>query len=304
MYVVRYGMIEPILIFSNFGIAMPDYLFFLLVLATTMIAAAGYVINDYFDVRIDKINKPDEVVVDNGVKRRVAMVAHTVINVLGILIGCYVSYKAQLLSIGSIIFVFSAISLWFYSTDFKRQFLTGNVIISLLSGMVPFLAGLFEMQFVKLRYQDLNISENINSMSNFILIMLASYSFFAFLISFMREIIKDAEDFEGDSEYGCRTLPVVMGIKTAKMVGAAFGAILISLLVYVQMDRYGAADGNLSFYYILVFIQIPLLLTIYKIVTANDKKDFRMASKLTKIIMLGGIFFWILFRYLLFTQTW
>lgn len=120
---VRWCLIFPILKTQSryYTLQLSEIQFFLLVLSTVLIAAAGYIINDYFDVRADKVNKPKRLVIDNGVKRRVAIGAHTVINLVAILLGLYVSYAIGVTKLAFIHFI-CATGLWFYSTTFKNNF--------------------------------------------------------------------------------------------------------------------------------------------------------------------------------------
>src|ERR1019366_1291714 len=143
-YMVRWCLIYPILKTRGFELQFSNFHFFLIVLSTVMIAAAGYIINDYFDVRIDKINKPQHLVIDKGVKRRVAMGAHTVINIIAVIISLYVSYSIGVWKLGLIYFI-CALGLWFYSTTFKRQFLIGNIVIATFTALVPLVVGVYEL---------------------------------------------------------------------------------------------------------------------------------------------------------------
>jgi 4-hydroxybenzoate polyprenyltransferase len=295
MYMVRFGLVGPLAEAKGMSLQMPELYFFLLVLAVVMVAAAGYIINDYFDVRIDKVNKPELVVVDNGIKRRVAMGAHTVISFLGILIGSFVSYKAHFFKLGSILFVFSATSLWFYSTTFKRQFLIGNIVIALLSGMVPFIAGLYEMNYINNRYHDI-IPVTAPQINSDVFTLVAGFSFFAFILTLLREIIKDTEDREGDEEFGCRTLPVVLGLKGARIAAVLVSVFVLFLISYLNLSFYQDPRSRIPFFYIALTLQLPLVLLTVLVVRAREKKDFRRISMLNKIIMLSGICFWVVLR--------
>src|SRR6187402_3439462 len=112
-----------------------NYLFYLLTTASVLIAAAGYIINDYFDLQIDVVNKPDKVVVDRVVKRRWAIMWHLILSFLGIVISLFVSYKTGkwIIVIANVCCV---ILLWFYSTVFKKKLLSGNIIIAALTAWV------------------------------------------------------------------------------------------------------------------------------------------------------------------------
>ena len=173
-YMVRWCLIFPVLKLRGLELQLSNLNFFLVVLATVMIAAAGYIINDYFDLRIDKVNKPNRILVGKGVKRRVAMGAHTVINIIAIAISFYVAKSIGLWKI-SILYFICATGLWFYSTTFKRQFLIGNVVIAIFTGLVPFIVGIFELTPCYKAYLPLDASISFKD----IWIYVIAISFFA-----------------------------------------------------------------------------------------------------------------------------
>jgi 4-hydroxybenzoate polyprenyltransferase len=293
-YSIRWCLFYPILKARGFELQMSNFNFFLLVLSTVMIAAAGYIINDYFDVQIDRINKPDRLVIDIDFSRRYAMAAHLILNVLGLLIGVYLSGSIGLWKM-SILFFITSGGLWYYSTLFKRKFLIGNFLIALFSAFVPLIVGLFEIPLLINKYRETLIALDTNF--NDILAWILIYSLFAFLVSLAREIIKDIEDVEGDKEYGCTTLPIVAGIKTAKAVAVFIITIVISIIAYLQYLE----QDKILFIYIFIALEIPLAFLIIRVIGAKEKKDFRIASRLVKIIMVAGICFLIVFCYLLLT---
>lgn len=300
-YMIRLCLAEPILNLAGLYIQMSDVEFFLLVLATVFIAAGGYVINDYFDVRIDHINKPEQLVIDHGVKRRVAMGAHAVLSFLGVAMGIFLSWKCNILMAGGTLFTVSVIGLWFYSTSFKYQFLSGNIIISLFTGMVPFMVALFEVPRVILRY-NVKLSEQQyefgSTSTDTILLWAGAYGLTAFGLSLIREIIKDMEDVEGDKEYGCRTLPIVLGIKKTKLIVSGLLVLFMTGIGYIQHLQLAAKDKP-SFLYFLVLIQLPLLLVLYITAAAKEKKRFHRASILVKFIMLTGICYLFMLKFIL-----
>jgi 4-hydroxybenzoate polyprenyltransferase len=277
-YMIRWCILIPRL---GHAFVMHDFLFFLLVLSTVMIAAAGYIINDYFDVRIDKVNKPERMVIDKGIKRRVAMGAHTVINVIAILIGFYVSY-----SVGAwkffMIHVIAATGLWFYSTNFKRMFFIGNIVIALFTALVPFVVGLYQLP--------LGFETDFTD-RNRIFTIIFSVSFFAFITTLLREIIKDIEDMEGDREYGCKTMPIMLGVKNTKRIIIALSLATMACLAYIQysMFRVDFDVYRRAFYYFLFALQLPFMFLIWKVWFATSKTEFRFAGNTAKFIMLMGI---------------
>ena len=282
-YMVRWCLLYPLLLVHDFELQLSNFQFFLLVLSTVMIAAAGYIINDYFDVVIDKVNKPERLVIDKGVKRRVAMGAHVVINILAVLIAFYVSYQAG--SMKLIIFhVLCATGLWFYSTNFKRQFLIGNILISLFTSLVPFIVGVYELMPVHKIYAEMIDETSLNQEWRFVI----GISFFAFITTLIREIIKDMEDVEGDERYGCKTIPIVIGMRTTRNITIVLSLITMAFLVYFQTIKW--STGNLfGALYIGIGLQVPFIYLIYRIVTAKEKKDYKVAGNVAKLIMLLGV---------------
>ncbi|HRG38595.1 MAG TPA: geranylgeranylglycerol-phosphate geranylgeranyltransferase [Bacteroidia bacterium] len=282
-YMVRWCLLYPLLLVHDFELQLSNFQFFLLVLSTVMIAAAGYIINDYFDVVIDKVNKPERLVIDKGVKRRVAMGAHVVINILAVLIAFYVSYQAG--SMKLIIFhVLCATGLWFYSTNFKRQFLIGNILISLFTSLVPFIVGVYELMPVHKIYAEMIDETSLNQEWRFVI----GISFFAFITTLIREIIKDMEDVEGDERYGCKTMPIVIGMRTTRNITIVLSLITMAFLVYFQTIKW--STGNLfGALYIGIGLQVPFIYLIYRIVTAKEKKDYKVAGNVAKLIMLLGV---------------
>ncbi|MGQ0828302.1 MAG: geranylgeranylglycerol-phosphate geranylgeranyltransferase [Bacteroidota bacterium] len=285
-YMVRWCLIYPILKARGLELQLSEFHFFLLVLSTVMIAAAGYIINDYFDVNIDKINKPERLVIDKGVKRRVAIGAHTVINVLAILIGFYISY-----SVGAwkliLIHLFWTFGLWFYSTHFKRQFLIGNLVIALFVALVPLVVGVYELLACYRVY-----AVGFGDIWKYIF----AVSFFAFITTLLREMIKDIEDYEGDKEYGCKTIPIVIGIRPAKIVTVVIASATMICLGYIQIFLWGIND-TLSLIYFSVALQLPFLFLIYKTLKAQTKKEFRFAGNTAKFTMIMGICYLFIFAY-------
>ena len=115
---------------------------FCLLLATVFITAGGYVINDYFDIKTDLINK-GKVIVGTKIPRRKAMMWHNIFNIAGVAAGFYISWKAGYMMLGTLFLIVSGL-LYFYSASYKRQFLIGNIIVALLTAMVPLLVVFYE----------------------------------------------------------------------------------------------------------------------------------------------------------------
>ncbi len=234
-----------------------DFWLFLIVASTVMIAAAGYIINDYYDIKIDLINKPDRVVIGKTITRRYAIFFHTVISVTGVGIGLLINWK-----VGAVNFV-SVFLLWLYSNNLKRLPLIGNLVVALLTGLSIFLLSFLYEQYLPL---------------------VMTYSLFAFFMTLIREIVKDMEDMKGDTTFGCRTLPIVWGIRKTKSF--LYGTILVFSFLVLWLDY---QQLKLSWIYFIPLLFVPMSILFYRLLKADTKKEFFQLSQLCKIIMLLGI---------------
>ncbi len=296
MVLMRYAVIEPLV--SKIGIIplsgsgeqtpmtlqFPWYYFILLVAATVFITAGGYVINDYFDIKTDLINKEGKVIVSTKIPRRQAMLWHTILNIIGVISGFYISWKAGYVWIGLLFLMVSGL-LYFYSASYKRQFLVGNIIVALLTAMVPFLVIIYEWAFIY-RHYAVNAIELPNL--RFLFFWIGGFSLFAFLTTLIREIIKDIEDFEGDITYGSNTMPIVLGIPASKTIVAVLIAITIAMLYLIW--GYFISD-KITLIYLSLFIVLPLLYIIFQVFRSRDKKQLHLASTIMKIVMLTGLLY-------------
>jgi 4-hydroxybenzoate polyprenyltransferase len=297
-YAMRYLIMEPLLPSSSFDLQFGDFQFALLVFSTMMIAAAGYIINDYFDTQADLINKPKRVVVGVTIHRREAMILHAVMNLMGIGIGVYLSFYIKLPSL-SMVFLIATGLLWFYSTNYKRQFLVGNLAVSFLTGLVPLMVILFEIPLLNREYGEVMLRNNASF--GYLVAWVGAFSFFAFVTTLIREVIKDAEDFEGDSAYGMKTVPIVLGTAWTKvslmvMITGTLGALLYLFLKYI-VSSVDPLD-YISLIYFALFLALPLLTLAIQVLLARDKRAYRRASLLIKLVMLAGILYSVVVFYL------
>jgi 4-hydroxybenzoate polyprenyltransferase len=235
-------------------LAMNSKMLFLC-LGTLLITAAGYVINDYYDVKIDYVNKPERVVVGKFLQRRHILILHGTLNVLGILAGILVSWQVAVIN-------FLAIGLlWLYSNQLKRLPLLGNLAVASLTGLSVFVVYVF--------YQES-------------LFLFVTYAFFAFFISLIREIIKDMEDVEGDKKFDCKTLPIAIGIRKSKLV--VYTIIIIFLVVvafFMQQEP--------KFWWVFSGLAIMLSWLSRRLFIADKSIDFARLSTLSKQIMILGL---------------
>ncbi len=291
-YAIRFGIINPFLKQSELHLFMSEQLFFCLALATVLIAAAGYIINDYFDIKLDHINKPKQMVIGKSLSRRFAMFWHIVINAVGLILAAYVA-----VSIHHPLLVLIQLSaaglLWYYSIKFKKQVLIGNIIIALLTALVPFTAGYYELAVmydtVGESLYDTNLGYMLFSIQ-YLLYWIIGYSAFAFLLSVVREIVKDIEDIEGDRAFDCRTLPIVFGIEKSKRIANGV-SIFIALWILVLMIVQFISKDFVSLLYFGFFLFLPLVYVITNIIKAHQKRDFFLISQSIKLVMLFGVLY-------------
>jgi 4-hydroxybenzoate polyprenyltransferase len=264
--------------------------FILLMLASLMIAAAGYIINDYFDINIDEVNKPHRMVVDKVISRRWAIAWHFILSTSGIILTALalpVLQKWYLIAAN----IFCVALLWFYSTSFKRQLLTGNIVISLLTAWAILIVFFSKVSLAN--------AFGAGDGSHYKLFRIAVlYAGFAFIISIIREAIKDMEDMEGDVKYGCKTMPIVWGINATKVYVAVWLivllAMLIIILIYILQFQWWLAVA-----YGVTTILFPLMVVLFKLKKSVTVQQYHQLSTITKLVMFTGIlsmlffYFWL-----------
>lgn len=255
--------------------------FFLLVFASVLIAAAGYIINDYFDQNIDQVNKPDKMVVNVIINRRWVIFWHMTLSLAGLFFTALALPIPQYwhLVLGNLAAI---LLLWLYSTNFKKQLLIGNILISLLTAWVILI--LFFAKYPLVMQEMLGLDHA--KVRFFRLTIL--YAAFAFIISLVREVVKDMEDIEGDQKYGCRTMPIVWGIRVTKVFVGVWLVVLIASLLILQFYVLGLGWWH-SALYCLLFIIGPLVVIMQKLYKAYTPQDYHRLSTLIKWVMFAGI---------------
>ena len=235
-----------------------DWRMYVLSISTVMIAAGGYIINDYYDVKIDLINKPDRVVVGKSMRRRYALLFHTSLTMSGVALGFLLNWKIALINF------LCGFLLWFYSNLLKRKPFIGNLTVAALTGLSVYLVAV------------------LYDPSNTLIIL---YSFFSFFITLIREIIKDMEDWKGDNTFGCQTLPILWGMRRTKSFIYFIIVTNLAIILYINNTQL-----NLPFWMVPMFIVIPLAFLTWRLAVADTVKDFANLSFYCKVNLLLGVF--------------
>ncbi len=250
--------------------------FIILLTSTFLVAAAGYIINDYMDVMLDLVNKPEKVIVGKTISRRWAMFLHFGLNLIAFLLALQLSNTIALS-----VFL-SGLFLWIYSQLLKKTYLIGNLMVATLSSFTLLVIYFFDHRV----------------MVNGIWV----YAAFAFLTTLVREIIKDTEDMRGDAKFKCKTLPIVLGVRKTKDVITWLQVLLAGLtLVYCTFFGVLSYSSNKVFgifvMYMLLAVIIPMFSSIWLIRMADVKQDFSRLSLIAKVTMITGILSMVFWRY-------
>lgn len=273
--------------------ALQALVLYLLIAASVCIAAGGYIINDYFDINIDQVNKPEKRVVEKSIKRRTAILLHWFFTFVGIAISFYVSLKTNFIIV--LANIGCAALLWFYSTTFKKKLLSGNVIISALTAWTIVVLYFAVNPIYHIRnFQSYQMQTAMKTIFKFAVL----YAGFAFIISLIREVVKDMEDMEGDARYGCKTMPIVWGVQATKVFAAVWLVVLIGAIAIVQFYVLHSGWWWSALYSLLLLVG-PLLWLFNHLYKAQNNKDFHAISKAIKIIMLVGILSMLILRFYL-----
>lgn len=264
--------------------------FLLLMFGSVFIAAAGYIINDYFDLNIDLVNKPEKMVVESVISRRLVIIWHLLLSIIGIAIGFYIDVKTNVRFLG---FANAAcvLLLFLYSISLKKKLLWGNILISLLTAWTILVVGWCETS--KLLQPNL-----IGASTEKITRLSFLFAGFAFVISLIREVIKDMEDIEGDSKYGCNTMPIAWGINATKVFVAVWLVVLAGALSIVQFYVL-VFHWWFSAFYCIVAIIVPLIFIFRQLLSASTAQDYHKLSSFVKMVMLAGILSMLFFRFYL-----
>ena len=229
--------------------------------STLFIAAAGYIINDYFDIKTDAINRPNKLLLENTIDRRKAILLHLFLTFIGILIGLIIALQHH------------NILLWFYSTRYKQSYLTGNILVAALTSICILMFYWYEPQ--------LAIHKNAQT-------VLFTTALFAFTLTWMRELVKDMEDLKGDTIAGCNTMPIVIGLKKSGNIVQVIGMISVVLLALLSILLFNSAHYFFGSY-LCISTCLPLLMVITQVNKDATSEHYAQLSSSLKFIMLLGL---------------
>ena len=285
-------MLMPILQKYGFEISVIDLNFVLMALATVLIAAGGYVLNDYFDVKIDAINHPDRLIITKSVSKQKAMLYYQLLTGVGVLLGLLLAFQVNSFTLAFVFIVVPGL-LWFYSSSYKRQFLIGNIIVALLAALSVLIVAIVELSVLKQRFGKLLFETPIPGQ---FYTWIGGFSVFSFLLTLLREIIKDIEDEKGDREMECRTIVLKWGLPRTKLLLYLLICIIVVALYAVEflMTEF---EGSLTIKYITYGLALPLAVLAFLIYKAQNTTDFNQASTFVKLIMLSGVLYSFIFYF-------
>lgn len=289
LYVMEKWVATPLLQLEQFGELMPWWILTLLIISVVGIAAGGYVINDYFDVKIDRINRPDNLVVTRIISRDAAMNLFYGLTAVGVIAGTVVAWWAHS---WTLLFTYVVIPglLWFYSASYKRMFLVGNLVVAFASAIVPLLVAIANADYLHHLYQNaLAYSPIVGELY----VWTGGFAAFAFLLTWVREIVKDIEDIEGDREMECRTLPIVWGDKVAKIIATILLVAIATLIVYILFAvlPFSHEWKSLPTRYVVFGLIVPILCSIVLLWAANNRTEYHRVQTIIKFAMFMGMLF-------------
>ena len=298
LYVMEKWVAFPLLHQQKFPELMPWWVLTLLIISVVCIAAGGYVINDYFDVKIDRINRPDDLVVTRVISRDAAMRLFQVLTAVGIVAGLAVAWWARS---WNMLFIYVVIPglLWFYSSSYKRMLLVGNLIVAFISALVPLLIAMVNADHLRFLYHE---SLAYTPIVGQLYVWLGGFALFCMLLTLSREVVKDMEDVEGDREMECRTMPIVWGEKVSKMVVTTMMITTMALIGYLAwfVLPFPMEWATFAGRFIIFGMMVPMICVLVLLWAAHSKRELHTVQQVLKFIMfLGSMFSYVIFTNLL-----
>jgi 4-hydroxybenzoate polyprenyltransferase len=283
MVLVRYFLIAIPLSHADVELPQSTLHFALLVLSMVLLVAAGYMINDFFDMDVDGFNKPERQIAGKLIPADSIKKIYWILNATGLGVAFYLSYSTQSLRL-ALIFVMVAGLLYFYSSRYKRMVLVGNLVVSFIAATGVFVVWFFELTaLIDNQYAFVDATRAMPIITGFVF----AYALFGFLSTLTREVVKDIEDQAGDERCGCHSFAVVYGTGLTRNLAIGLMVMLVSMIGFWQ---YILFYRNLHTAMYLLFISDALGVTIIlRLYLASVTKHYRQASVLIKVLMISGI---------------
>ena len=283
MYITRYVLLTDVLEKQGTArLVLSGIHFSALVLAALLITAAGNVINDYFDQRVDKINKPEKVIVGKTVNRKMAILIHQGLNAVALGLVLWVGISSSYIEL-TIVPLSIMFLLWWYSPVFKKKPIIGNALVAFCTAVVPVFAVLTDLHLLKAEMSALTWSGM--SLYTYAWLWVCGVALFAFVLTMIREAVKDAQDEPGDRTGNYQTIPILWGMQRTKryVTGWMIMFLIMAGWCLTRIDTMG------DMAWVIASIIVPMLLALYFVNVAKSPSDFQKVSRWIKIVMLGGL---------------
>jgi len=288
LYAMRYWVVRPILEINGFSLQMSNLAFVCLVISVCALIAGAYVINDYFDVKADRMSGLRNITIGGQISRRRAIVFHSLLNILALVLALGLSIKVGVWKI-SILFLLVSGLLWFYSGCYKRYFIIGNLLAALLTALIPLSVLLFEIPLLNKQYIDIMISNGFNFL--YLFKWIGGFSCFIFLNMLIYEMNKDMYTRAGDEENGVCTFPVKLGNQMTVSIISLLVFIVLAFLIIVYLFVFRGISGIL--WYMVFVLGLPYV--IYLILLSGGETLRFYQLNLIRLIVLMGVGFSYLF---------
>lgn len=279
-WLMYHCVLTPVLAQYTLQPAMPVSDFCLMLLSSFFILAGGYVINDYFDMRIDEINRPLTRIVGRTLTKKQAMVFYQILTGIGMLFGILLCVKTLSLT-NFLVYVMFLGLLWFYSSSYKRQYVLGNFIVAFMMGMVPLFIALLELRYMNLIYEP---SDDVNLISDLVLGWMGAFGLLAFLWTFIYEMTQDMFTEKGDRELECHTFAVVLGFKKTKILIGVCLVVALAVSAYL-LFALSPLEGSWGWRYFVCAILVTSGYFIYSLVKASTRMDYQFTANLAKALL-------------------
>ena len=284
MMIFWFFLIRPALLNNEILPALNNLSFLFLMAMTLLVTAAGYVINDVLDQDTDKINKPHKSLEARQVSKKSARSFYLILNVLALACASYLLVKTGDFNIMALCAA-CILVLWLYSRYLKSSILMGNVVVSLLIGLVPFI-------FLIVENDSLNRLELAHlGVYNDVFLISISFTLFAFLANLVREIVKDCEDYEGDRKAGILTIATALGYKKSDLFSQGLSLLLYGLIITWFFVRDISFLSLESVAYLLLMV-LPVIFLFYQLTKKPmGREKYTPISKHLKLLMVFGLIY-------------